>query len=169
MKKVRGIENLTEILQKFVKKFGCDIEMGAEFCYHYDDSLIEYSLILPTFSDKVWKEYVLKTFNYKIENIFMFSLLHEIGHHMTYDFYTEKECNTENKYIEKIEKELARSTSNAKDKRLNLEYFNLPMERTATQWAVRYYKKHKIEMNLLWRKFKRELKNFYKINGLKDN
>ena len=81
MNKVKGIEKLTEILQKFVKKFGCDIEVGEEFSYYYDDALINYSLIIPVFSDKVWKEYVLKTFNYKIKNIFMFSLLHEIGHH----------------------------------------------------------------------------------------
>ena len=169
MNKVKGIEKLTEILQKFVKKFGCDIEVGEEFSYYYDDALINYSLIIPVFSDKVWKEYVLKTFNYKIKNIFMFSLLHEIGHHMTYDLYTEKDCKKEDETIKKIEKALACSTSYATDKNLNLAYFNLPMEKTATKWAVRYYKTHSLEMELLWRKFKRELKKFYKINGLKDN
>ncbi len=165
--KLKGIPKLDKMLTEFLEKFGCTAEMGKEFCYWHDDELINYTLVVSTFSDKIWKEYVYKTFNYKIENIFIFSLLHEVGHHFTMDNFPEFCKNKEEKMVEKIEKALSESNSEILDKKLNLEYFNLPMERTATKWAVRYAKKHKFELRRFWKKFRKELHKFYKINNVK--
>lgn len=165
--KLKGIPKLDKMLTEFVEKFGCTAEMGAEFCYWKDDELINYTLVVSTFSDKVWKEYVYKTFNYKIENIFIFSLLHEIGHHFTMDNFPKSHRNFEEKMVAKIEKDLSNSKSEILDRNLNLEYFNLPMEKVATKWAVHYAKTHKLELRIFWKKFRKELHKFYKINHVK--
>ena len=76
MEELKGVEKLDKLLTKFVEKFGCTAEMGSDFCYWKEEELVNYTLISMEFVDSLWKEYVLKNFNYKIENIFMFSVLH---------------------------------------------------------------------------------------------
>ena len=167
MAKLKGIEKLDRIMTEFVEQFGCTAELDKEFCYWHEDELVNYTLVISKLIDTTWKEYVLKTFNYKIENIFMFSILHEIGHHFTMDDFPKRQLNFENRKVKKIEKALENSNSDELDKKLNFEYFDMPMEKVATKWAVNYYKKHRLEINNFWKKFNKELKNFYKVNGLK--
>lgn len=167
MANLKDVKKLDRMLTEFVSKFGCTAELDSEFCYWHEESLVYYTLAITELTDDAWKEYVLKTFNYKIENIFMFSLLHEIGHHFTMDNFSKKQRNAENHKTEEIEEKLSKSTSDIVDRNLNLEYFNMPMEKSATRWAVNYSKKHKVEINRFWKKFHKELKRFYLINGIK--
>ena len=83
------------------------------------------------------------------------------------DDFPKRQLNFENRKVKKIEKALEKSDSDELDKKLNFEYFDMPMEKVATKWAVNYYKKHRLEINNFWKKFNKELKNFYKVNGLK--
>lgn len=167
MARLKRTEKLDKMVTNFVKKFGCEAELGSEFCYWHGEDLINYSLVVPCDTDDFWKEFVYRTFNYKIENIFMFSLLHEVGHHFTMDNFSKKQRNAENRMTEEIESKLSISTSKTVDKGLNFKYFNMPMEKVATKWAIRYYKKHRREINHFWHKFRKELKKFYQANNVK--
>lgn len=167
MAELKGVKKLDRVITKFTEKFGCTAEMGAEFCYWKGEDLINYSLLIGLSSDKLWSEYVLKNFNYKIENIFMFSLLHEIGHHLTMDNFTKKQRNLENKSVEKIEKKLEEEVSEISYRNLNMEYFDLPMERVATKWAVQFSKKHRKYLKKVYKTFQKSFRAFYTENGLK--
>ena len=168
MTEIKGTKKLDKMINNYVKKFGCTAELGSEFCYWHDDETVDYSFIIPVPSDEVWKEYVKKEFNFNLTNIFMFSLLHEIGHHYTMDFFTQTQQNKNDKMVDKIEKVLSESDDEKLDKTMYLKYFDLPMERIATKWAVNYYRKHRFSINRFYKKLNKELKKFYKINGLLD-
>ena len=168
MKELKGYEKIDELVNNFCEKFGCTAELGAEFCYYHSDDTVCYTLATVEASDKAWKEYVRKKFNFRITNIFMFSLLHEIGHHRTMDNFTMLQQNTEESVVKKIEKNLAHSKSEHNDKKLYLQYFDLPMEKSATKWAVKYYKTHRQAINRFYRKLEKELCNFYELNEVED-
>ena len=49
-------------------------------------------------------------------------------------------------------------------KKLEWQYFNLPDEIMATQWAVNYAKKHPRIVNKIWKQMQNALVEFYKAN-----
>lgn len=164
MTELKGFDKIDELVNAFVNRFDCDAEFGEEFCYWHDDATIFYNLIIGTLSDMTWTEYVKEVFNYTIENIFVFSLLHEIGHHFTMDNFTRKDYNAEHKKIAKIEASLKDSEDDDFDKILYKEYFDLPMEKAATAWAVKYARKNKTQLFYFWKKLEKALKEFYRLN-----
>lgn len=165
-KKIVGIEKIDELINGFVEKFGCTASLGEEFCYWHDDETIDYSLVISVPSDEAWKEYVKEKFNFCITNIFMFSLLHEVGHHFTMDNFSKLQQNKEQVAVAKIESDLKDSDSEELDKEMYIKYFDLPMEKSATKWAVKYYRTHRQAINRFYRKLNKELQIFYKKNGL---
>jgi hypothetical protein len=111
---------------------------------------------------------VAERFNYVCDVPFVLSLLHEIGHHKAndeiegaiYDF-----CIAEK---ERISEEM--QTANADQSRaLEWQYFNLPDEIMATQWAVNYAKKHPKKIQNMWERMKANILAFYAENGLADD
>ena len=168
MKELKGYEKIDKLVNGFCEKFGCTAEIGAEFCYYHSDETVNYSLIVVDESDKAWKEYVKKKFNFRITNIFMFSLLHEIGHHFTMDKFSPLYQRKENAVVGKIERDLAKSNDEILDKELRLKYFDLPMEKSATKWAVKYYRTHRQAINSFYRKLEKEIHKFYELNAVED-
>lgn len=161
---MNGLEKIDEIINDFVAQFDCDAEFGNEFLYWHDDSTIQYALIIGVTSDVVWTEYVKATFDYDIENIFVFSLLHEIGHHYTMDLFSKEQLNTEFRKAGKIEENLRESNSILIDKGYYLQYFDLPMEKIATEWAVKYAKKNRKKLEKFWDTLQQALNDFYMAN-----
>lgn len=47
-------------------------------------------------------------------------------------------------------------------------YFNLPDEKAATEWGIRYITTHEKEIKKLWDKLQPAIFKFYKINGIVD-
>lgn len=165
-KELKGTKKIDEMVNTFCEKFGCTAELGAEFCYWDDDETVDYSLVISVPSDEAWKEYVKETFNFRITNIFMFSLLHEIGHHFTMGKFNKFQQSKERVAIAKIEHNLSESNDEDFDKEMYKKYFDLPMEKSATKWAVNYYRTHRQAINRFYKKLEKELQKFYKLNGL---
>lgn len=164
MEELKGLELIDEIVNDFVAEFDCDAEFGSEFLYWHDDATIQYSLIIGDKTDVIWTEYVKSTFDYSIDNIFVFSLLHEVGHHYTMDLFTNEELIAERRKIKRIEKRLNQSNSDLMDEGYYLLYFDLPMEKIATEWAVNYAKENQKALNEFWNKLQNALFNFYEMN-----
>lgn len=158
------LERIDEIINDFVADFGCDAELDDSFCIYPDESTIAYTLVVGELSDIVWREYVQKTFGYAIENIFVFSLLHEIGHHFTMKNFSSKVWRKEKARERRIEARLRKSKDENLDRKFYLQYFDLPSERTATKWAVNYAKKNKDELENFWNILNKELQKFYAEN-----
>lgn len=163
-KELKGIEKLNEKISEFTENFGCSAEMGLDFCYWRDEEIINYSLIIPQNCDNYFTEYVLNTFDYKIQNIFMFSLLHEIGHHMNSENYTIAQRIFQKIKVKVIEIELNFSVFS--QKKLFFQYFNSLLEKEATEWAIEYFSENEDEIEEFWKNFSENLREFYNANNL---
>lgn len=79
-------EKLNKIIETFFKGLGYDIEVeqSDEFCAYCKDDVISYTLHDTAYNDLAFMNYIRN--NYKIPpiSIFTMSLLHELGHIITY-------------------------------------------------------------------------------------
>lgn len=163
MNKVKGIKKLNKAVTKQLSPFGITkAECGAEYAYYFTKQKVTFSLV-ETDSDIAYREFVAERFGYTPENDFIFSLLHEIGHHKANDNITDdvyQFCLDEKA---RIEKEIKTATTE-REKELNWQYFNLPDEIMATQWAVKYAEAHPKKVRKMWKKCEKAIHKFYAKN-----
>lgn len=131
-------------VQKFAKQIirNVKFKVGVDFAYYHEDNLIEYALLITDSSgdyfykfiiDRSWEQYQ----NIRIEqfDIFLVSLLHEIGHVFTFHY------NDYDKYFEQRElydtMSINAETIEERNKIFNL-YHNLPEELAATDFAIKF-------------------------------
>ncbi len=113
------IEKINDEIYDFITEFNedYDCEAGRDFCAYPLAGDIEWSLIYVDKGGKAFYENFVKRFpKANGFGLFTLSLLHEIGHLETVDKYTD-------------DAEVRKRTININD------YFNLPNEMLATNWA----------------------------------
>ena len=163
--KVKGLKKLNKAITAQIKPFGIKkAKCGAEYAYYFDKNKITFKITEGTVEDDWFLEFVNKRFKLQTDS-FLLSILHEIGHSKTgdeingalYDF-----CLAEK---ERISKEM--QTANAKkSKKLEFQYFNLPDEIMATQWAVNWIKENPQAAEKLKKKCIKAFIKFYKKNDI---
>ena len=128
---------LDKKINNYCKKFGIDkVFCDKEFSYYPETDRISYTIIQYT-TDDIIIQLINKKYNVDIEPFyFIFSLLHEIGHHMTIDELTEEELQNDlicrQMVIPYIEDEIGQGKA----------YINLTAEDLATSWAIEYIDSH---------------------------
>lgn len=167
MAKIKGIKKLNKAITAQVKPFGINKALVSDsYSYLYDENKITFKLTEDTTEDKWFLEFVEKRFGLKVDS-FLLSILHEIGHSQAneeingdlYDF-----CMNEK---ERISKEM--TIANAKQsKKLEFQYFNLPDEIMATQWAVNWIKAHPKKSKKMYKACIKALIDFYETNNVKE-
>lgn len=126
------IQKINRILNKYLADFGYKIHYGSDFCCNVATEEIYWTLYTPINADKWFMEFAKKN-GLKYEcGTFILALFHEIGHLETYDKLSDKVLD----YCEE-QKELIVGEY-AETKEGNMRYFNLPIERRATKWAIRF-------------------------------
>lgn len=124
------VKNIDENIKvKFAKAFECDIEENTIFIETKRNKA----------NERLFKKWYEKYFNEKLskKNLFYISLLHEIGHLMTYT----KELDTErDDQYSLIGTKLMFGLIS--QEQANNEYFIIPMELKATEWARNYLKNY---------------------------
>ena len=167
MTKLKGVKNLNDSITKELKPFGITrAHLSSEYSYLYYNRNINYKITETALEDKWFIDFVKERFNYTVRYPFVFSLLHEVGHHKAndeiegaiYEFCTAEKT--------RIEKTMKNVKSEAKAKKLEWQYFNLPDEIMATQWAVNYCKQNPQKINNMWKNMKKALYEFYDANGV---
>lgn len=120
--------------------FFYDVDNGGTIYYTLNDSF---------YHDIDWRTFLNDKFDFALTpyNWFTMSILHELGHHYTIDYFDAVEWNS---MCELIDSEDSHE--------INFYHFNQPNELVATQFAVDYYRKNKTEMNRINRKFKKAFK-----------
>ena len=138
---------ITDILNKFLAPFECVAYLGTDFCYMTTTNSIEYTFVIGEEDDSEFQKYCNSLFPEIKADTFLWSFLHELGHHETEDDFEEEEWY-----------EYQRRISSGIN---NDEYFRLPIENAATTWAGEYILTHKAEIAEFWNELSSAIKTFY--------
>lgn len=131
------VDKINQILNDFLAPFECECELGTDFEYITTDSLIRYALVVPGGSSEAFLHHVEQLFPNIKADIFIWSVLHELGHHETVDDFEDEDWED---YMEKCGRGLS-----------NEAYFELDIEDAATRWAGEYIQSHVEEIAKLWK------------------
>ena len=166
MAKVKGIKKLCKAVSAQLKPFGITAaNLSTEYSYVFADGSVTFKITEGSIEDIWFNEFIEERFGYHVENTFIMSLLHEIGHAKAnweiegaiYDF-----CMKEK---ERIGLEMEQYADNLEmQKVIEWQYFNLPDEIMATQWAVTYAQKHPKRIKKMWKQFEKAFHSFYEKN-----
>ena len=166
MAKLKGLKKLNKKVSAQLAPFGISSAQASnEYAYYFTDESITFSLVEGSLGDVCFNEFIKERFNYECPFPFVLYLLHEVGHHKAndnidgdiYEF-----CMAEK---DRIETTMGLVEENeAAARKLHFEYFNLPDEIMATQWAVNYAKKHPKKIKKMAKKCHKALMKFYRLN-----
>lgn len=169
MAKLKGKKQLNSAVLKEFSSFGItSAKLTGEYAYLPANFGLTFGLELPT--EYEWLiEFIQDRFNYTCDNPFLLLFLHEIGHHQTIAYISygvQKFCDEEKNRIE-VAMEFAEDIEEMK--KLEFQYFNLPDELMATQWAVNYAKEHPRKTKNMANRLVQSFQKFYKINGITED
>lgn len=163
-----NFDKLVNMVDDFLAPFGLDSDYDTDFSYDIEEERVYFSILVAERSDRLFKEYIKKTFNFDVPSIFMISLLHEVGHAETIKDITfkqfKKDRRAKNVLIERLE---AVSKDDPAYDVIFSEYFDLGVEKVATQWAINYYKTNKRRCDDFYFAFEDALREEYKRINLK--
>lgn len=166
MAKLKGLKKLNKAITAEVATFGIKKAVcETEFAYYFSDNHIGYKAVVDI-SDEIFDAFVEERFEYHVEQDFPISLLHEIGHRETGDDIDGglyEWCLAEK---ERINKRIAEAEDEETLKHFYFQYFNLPDEIMATQWAVNFAKRHPKKIKKMWKNIEKAFHAFYNANNL---
>lgn len=168
MNKLKGLVKLNKAVSTELKPFGISkAKLSDDYSYIFADESVTYKILEDDLADKFFNDFIKERFGIDTTyyGSFVISLLHEVGHHKAndeiegaiYDF-----CMSEK---ERIAEELAEVETEEKAKALEYQYFNLPDEIMATQWAVNWIKKNPKKMQKMNENMKKAVLEFAEKNG----
>jgi len=165
MCELKGMTELNLAVTKVLAPFGISKALLSDtYEYRYVDESVLFKLT-EEIEDDFFNEFIAERFNYKCKYPFIISLLHEVGHHKAND-------EIEGAIYEFCIREKARiceemeTADEKRAKELEWQYFNLPDEIMATQWAVNYAIRHPKKIEKMWERTLIALKQFYEINEI---
>ena len=107
------MKELLKVLNTIANEFECDVVIGNEFAYYYEESLI---VVDPTDTDEEFLTLARENGLNEEVSSFVISFFHELGHNETIDFVEEYDGDKNALSAE--------------------EYFSLEEEFEATAWAI---------------------------------
>lgn len=147
-------EKMAKLIKKFIGN-DCDVKYSNMFSYEPTDEIITFTFGEDEFSNREWKRFLAENYGFVLtkENIFALSILHELGHHYTVDLFSDEQWEEE-----ATESSLLGLTGSARHQ----AYFNLPIEKAATEWAVMVYRENPKAMRAWNHRFACAIKHYEK-------
>ena len=115
---------------------------GEDFCYYPSLHTVQWGMLTAEKTDNNFRQFFHEYGARGIDNTFIISLLHEVGHYMTIHYFDQ--IDLENDAV-------------AKDNRLsdgtidtNYWYWELPIEIAANMWAINWMNEHPAETQELY-------------------
>ena len=165
---LKHIEKLNSIIEDFVKPFNCKVEVDTDFAYYPNEKIVTWSPFIMDKADRYFNEYVKENYSNIKADIFLWSLLHEVGHHMTYNMWSDeliKKFNETKLYAEEL---LKKEDLTAQQEKISyFVYFSTSDEDCATKWAAEYMEIYSERVEKFWNKFLEEYKNFLSLNKIR--
>ena len=153
---LKGINEINNILNDFLEEFDCTADVAEDFEYLYAESLIHYSFVISEKGEKEFIESVNRHNPIVNCDTFLWSLLHELGHHETIDDLSDNEYADSQIMKDFVEFGIVPTDI----------YYYCPDEVAATAWAVQYANSHIDLLQDLWNRLQPAIMNFYKINNV---
>ena len=148
-----GEEIINEAMNSWLEKNGFETRiygLDMDFSWEIGADLIRYSLVTIDFSDRAFMEYAYELgLIYEID-AFWLSFLHELGHAETWHLVDEEDMD------------VPESITNCND------YFRLPRETMATEWAVRFINEHSDLVADLSRIVRPAICKFFEMNDIEE-
>ena len=170
MAKVKGKKKLNKAIKKALAPLGVEnVKLDTEWSYDFETDTLHYSLT--EYITDIWfNEYIRDTFRYivgnTVEDIFLISVLHEVGHRETIDFIPDKVYNKCLIEKGKIQTALENAETETEMKKIEYKYFALTDENQATEWAVNYARKHRKKVKKMQKAVVEAVAKFYVKNGV---
>lgn len=155
---MKGLSKITKILNDFVRTIDEElfVKEDSNFAYYPSSNKITYSLVVSEKGDANFMKSV-EFFNPKVKcDIFLWSILHEIGHHETIDELSDADLRN-SEFIKFL---VAGGTIPEE------RYYECPDERAATGWAVQYAESHTAILAEFWKELQKAIMRFYKLNHI---
>ena len=164
-----GVKELEKVINNFLEEFDLTGEMSSDFAYYYQSDKITYSLVLPQYADLYYKEFITSVWGDEFLSnidIFLVSLLHEVGHSETYDDLEDMDIAYADDMKDMISTKLSFGVAEARRKELYFDYFALPDEYAATAWAIAFIKENKSKCEQIWKEMYKAIHKFYMVNEI---
>lgn len=167
-KKLIGVKKMNRAMRTaFLKATKYDLKMSldSDFYYNTDTHKIYYSIIVSEKADRNFSAFLTKEFNIiDIDefDLFCISVLHEIGHYVTWDNIDDdiKDfCEDEEEHISYLTEKYPNNDE------IYSRYFSLETEYVATEWAAKWIKKHPKKYQKLYNDVKQAIFDFYSVNA----
>lgn len=155
---MKGLSKITKLLNDFVRTIDEElfVEEDGDFAYYPLSNKITYSLVVSEKGNADFMQSV-EFFNPKVKcDIFLWSILHEIGHHETIDELSDADLRDS-----ELIKFLAAGGAIPEER-----YYECPDERAATGWAVQYAESHTAILAEFWEELQKAIMRFYKLNHI---
>ena len=142
----RELEIIDDIINNFTEThFGVCASMDTDFFYDPEEDDVTYAFVVSEKNDRMFMECVHSIAPNLTCDIFLLSLLHEVGHHYTWDNLTyEEQCYSPS----------------------GKEYYYCPKEIVATKWAIEYILSHVAEVKTFWEELQPHIIKFYADNNV---
>lgn len=158
---IKGVSILEYYLTKSLHEWGFDdlkARAAADFMYDDIHHTIYFPFAVAIESNEEFQSFAHEQCGWRYigSDPFILSFFHELGHWATWEDWTEEDWNSYHLAVKYIN-----------DYGLALEdYFSLPQEKSATQWAVRFIQNNEEEIEKWWRFVKKITNHIYKINNI---
>jgi hypothetical protein len=166
---LKGFEIIDAIINDFTNKWNITAEIGNDFGAWAKAREVQYALTIPKDEDSWFQDSFSAIDPDIICDPFLSSLMHEIGHIITYKDITDKDWKIWTRQIEKLESKVTKNTTSEELHKINLQYFEIPLEKKATVWAATYMRENASEIADFWQKLQPALLEFYQINNIELN
>lgn len=152
-------------MEKLIEKFidnDCHACYGNQFAYLPDEEIIVFTCEEPIETNVEWKKFLKNTFDFNLtaENVFTMSILHELGHHYTVGYFSDEDWESQ---------ALEKGLEDLEGAELMQAYYNLPIEKIATEFAVKVYNENPKEMRIWNHRFNCAIRHFEKKYDVKNS
>lgn len=140
---MKTLDEINKSIEKFFFIYGkVNVVCSTDFYYDFEKNEIGWSFLTVERQDQTFSDFFEKELSCPICNSFIYSIFHEYGHKMTLGDFSEADWDKYQLALDGIE---GINDNNKKD----YEYYKLPIELAASQWAVNFIIAHYTEI-VIW-------------------
>ena len=174
MAKVKGLKKIKKVVNEFTQTFGVKAVWNVDFEAHPELMRVGFTIVVDSDLNSIFLQDCEERFPEIHTNLFIWLLMHEIGHCMTEGFWSDEDSRyflaTKDRTSEYfgyfLNENDPEETFETVQFWVNDIYHAMPDEYLATNWAGNYMKKHPKKMAKFAAKINEAIKELCEKNGI---